>query len=255
MICAVVAAATLALPSREALIERWLHANHAHVASRLESPARTASPPPDLQVLAQREFGNAGRYRLTQPVPVEESKPWWVRAIDWVADRWQQFLSPIFNRVHVSQRQAVGIGDALLVLVGLALLLVVVSIVRNVRLSHAARVAAEPIVSGPGSRALYNHACDAANRGDYGSAALLLFAAMVTLLDRRGAVAGSRSATVGDLRRELRTGNAKLVASFDAVAAPFVERAYAERPVDAPQWQRARSAFDNLSVILSGVEG
>jgi hypothetical protein len=90
--------------------------------------------------------------------------------------------------------------------------------------------------------------------GEYGTAALLLFGATVALLDGRGAVAASRSATVGDLRRELRARDAPLVAAFDAVAAPFVEKAYAERRVDEPQWHRARDAFVVLShplVILS----
>jgi hypothetical protein len=74
----------------------------------------------------------------------------------------------------------------------------------------------------------------------------LLFAATVALLDRQGAVDGTASATVGDLRRELRAGNARLVGPFDAVAAPFVQEAYAERAVDEPQWHRARDAFATL---------
>jgi hypothetical protein len=49
----------------------------------------------------------------------------------------------------------------------------------------------------------------------------------------------------------LRAHDAPLIAAFDAVAAPFVQKAYAERSVDEPQWHRARDAF----VILSGVEG
>ena len=69
---------------------------------------------------------------------------------------------------------------------------------------------------------------------------------MVALLDRQGAVDASASATVGDLRRELRAHNARLVAPFDAVAAPFVQEAYAERTVDEPQWHRARDAFAAL---------
>jgi hypothetical protein len=69
---------------------------------------------------------------------------------------------------------------------------------------------------------------------------------MVALLDRRGAADGTASATVGDLRRELRASDARLVAPFDAVAAPFVQEAYAERAVDEPQWHRARDAFATL---------
>jgi hypothetical protein len=103
-----------------------------------------------------------------------------------------------------------------------------------------------PLAETPSPRALYQQACDAANRRDYGNAALLLFAATVALLDRQGAVEADRSATVGDFRRALRTRNAALIPSFDAVAAPFVQRAYAERAVGEAQWQTARSAFESL---------
>ena len=103
----------------------------------------------------------------------------------------------------------------------------------------------------PAPTALYRLACAAASRADYGGAALLLFAATVALLDREGAVDGSSSATVGDLRRELRARNAALIGAFDTVAGPFVQKAYAERAIDEPQWDRARHAF----VTLGGVEG
>jgi hypothetical protein len=56
---------------------------------------------------------------------------------------------------------------------------------------------------------------------------------------------------VGDLRRELRAGDAALVPAFDAVAEPFVARAYAERAVDAPQWSRARAAYDSFVALSS----
>jgi hypothetical protein len=253
VIAAIVAAAALATPSREALIARWLHGNHAHTAAHLSSPLRNApGPPANLQALAQRELAVPGRYQLGE-ASAPYTEPWWVRVVRWLHDRWEQFWRALFGRVHVGESTANHIGDALLTLVGLALLYAAWLILRNVsRARSAARPRGEPLAALPDPQSLYQRACDAANRGEYGPAALLLFAATVALLDGRGAIAESESATVGDLRRALRSINAKLIPQFDAVAAPFVQRAYAERNVDAPQWQRARLAF---TVIMSGVQG
>jgi hypothetical protein len=259
MIAAV--AATLALtPSREALIERWLRANRTHSVDRLDSApriaAKTAGATPDLRALAERELGVVGRYQLAEPPPPPAAEPWWVRVWRWIDGRWQQLWRALFGRVHVGKEEAASIGDVLLVIVGLVLFFVVIRLLRNVQLARsAARVESEPFEESPTPRALYKQACNAATRGDYGTAALLLFAATVALLDRRGAVDAASSATVGDFRRELRARNVALTAAFDAVAAPFVQKAYAERAVDEPQWQRARAAFVTLSggspVILS----
>jgi hypothetical protein len=248
VICALVAAAALVTPSREELIDRWLHANRAHSVARLESPARNGGPPRDLRALAQRELAVPGRYQLTAPAPAARSEPWWARAWDWVTDRWRQLWKTLSSRVHVSERAANGIGDGLLVLIGLVLLFVAARILRGIQISRsAARVHAEPLAASLDPQALYRDACAAATRGEYGNAALLLFAATVALLDRRGAAAGGRSATVGDLRRELRGRDATLIPAFDAVSAAFVEKAYAERVVDAPQWRRAQTAFETLA--------
>jgi hypothetical protein len=71
----------------------------------------------------------------------------------------------------------------------------------------------------------------------------LLFAATVVALDLRGVVTEDPSATVGDLRRALRSRQTELVPPFDAVAAPFVASAYAERAVEPADWERAHAAF------------
>ncbi len=150
--------------------------------------------------------------------------------------------------MHVGRQAAASIGDVLLLIVGAVFLVVVVRLLRNLQLARSeARSRSEPLATPPDPQSLYRDACDAANRGDYGGAALLLFAATVALLDGRGALRANRSATVGDLRRTLRAGNAALVAPFDAVAAPFVERAYGERAIEEPQWHRARTAFESMA--------
>ncbi len=251
MIVAAAAMLALAAPSREGLIERWLRANAAHSAARLESAPRVALPvhaPPNLGALARRELDIAGRYQLAEPSSaVAATQPWWLRVLRWLGDWWQRLWGAAFSRVHVGKQQAASIGDVLLLLIGLILLFVVVRLVGNLQLARSdLRRNTEPLTPAPNPLSLYGRACEAASRGAYGNAALLLFSATVALLDGRGAVEAGRSATVGDLRRELRAHDAALVEPFDAVAAPFVEKAYAERPVEQPQWNRARDAFDRL---------
>jgi hypothetical protein len=252
VIVAVAATLALAVPSRNALTERWLRANPAHTLARLNSVPPgfahgTATAPPDLRALAQHELDTAGRYRLSQPVRAP-AKSWWERALEWLADRWQKGWNAVFGRVHVGKQQAASIGDVLLLLVGLLLIFVVMRLVREIYLAReAASTLFEPLAIPPSPRALYKRACDRANAGDYGNAALLLFAATVAFLDRRGAVDASSTATVGDLRRSLRARYAAWLTPFDTVAAPFVQTAYAERPIDEAQWQRAEAAYAILA--------
>ncbi|MGB8908049.1 MAG: hypothetical protein WCC84_04830 [Candidatus Cybelea sp.] len=247
MIVAATAAFALAAPPRDALIERWLRANRTHSMARLQSapPVRTAEPP-DLRGLAERELATPGRYRLSSSA-VDVWEPWWMRVWEWLSERWQHLWNAIFARVHVGRAAAASIGDVLLALIGLLLIFVVVRLLTNFHLARStALLDSTPLEGQPSPRTLYKEACNAAGRGDYGAAAVLLFAATVALLDRQGTVEAARSATVGDFRRALRRGNAALIPSFDAVAAPFVQRAYAERAVDELQWRHAREAFESL---------
>ena len=253
MIVALAATLAVATPSREDLIERWLQANPAHSAARLDSgPRDVVAAPPDLMKLAQRELATPGRYRLTQPIAAPASEPLWLRVWRWIGDRWQQLWHAIFGRVRVGRAQAASIGDVLLFAVGALLLYIVIRLVREIQFARsAAGAVAEPLAEATSPRRLYNRACAAAAAGDYGYGAMLLFAATVALLDRRGAVDLTSSATVGDLRRALRSRERALVPAFDAVAAPFVQRAYGDRTLDETQWTAARAAYDSLS----GAEG
>jgi hypothetical protein len=247
VIAALAATVGLTAPSRDALIERWVHANPTHAAARLQTPVRAVPAPPDLQSLAQRELAVPGRYQLSAPA-IAHADPWWLRPLRWVHDRLDAMWRALFGRVHVGERTAIRIGDVLLVLAGLALLCGIWLALRNVvRARSSPRINAEALGGAPDAQSLYRDACAASNRGDYGAAAVLLFAATIALLDGRGTIASGSSATVGDLRRALRSANADLVPPFDAVAAPFVERAYADRTVAEPQWQVAERAFLYLS--------
>lgn len=252
MIVAAAAALALATPSREVLVRRWMNANPVNTLARLNSGPRVSpsATVPDLRALAQREFAVAGRYRLSKAPPPHQSL--WSRFWSWIGDRLQAFWRTLFGRAHVGARAAANIGDALLVVLGVVLLYVLVRLLGSVQLARSqSRLRSEALDERPSPVALYNLARAAANAGDYGTAALLLFAATVALLDNKGAVELTSSSTVGDLRRALRGRDAMLVPPFDAVAAPFVQRLYAERIVDAPQWQRALAAFDQLSTSAS----
>ena len=161
---------------------------------------------------------------------------------------WDALWHAVFSRVHLGRATAASIGDVVLVIVGLLLLYVAIRLLREVQFARAQRRAkAEPLAEPPSPGALYDRARAAAGRGEYGAAALLLFTATIALLDNRGDVEVASSATVGDVRRALRARNAPLLSAFDAVAAPFVQAAYAERPIDAAHWDRANEAFEALS--------
>ncbi len=231
-----------------------MKANPVNTLVRLNSGPRVvpSATVPDLRALAQRELAVRGRYQLAKMPPPHQSL--WSRFWNWIGDRLQQLWRTLFGRAHVGPRAAANIGDALLVVLGAILLYALVRLLGSVQFARSAsRLRSEPLDERPSPLALYNLARAAANAGDYGAAALLLFAATVALLDGKGAVELSSSSTVGDLRRALRRRDAALVAPFDAVAAPFVQRLYAERAVDAPQWQNALTAFDQLSASASHV--
>lgn len=231
--------------SREALVARWLHANPKHSVASLDSHAPVGAPAPNLQALVQHELAT-GHYRLNEFVAPPPPESWWEQVLDWIRDRWDDLWKALSARVHVSPAGASAIGDVILVVVAVVLVLVALRLFYGLQISRAAkRAAAQPLEPPPDPDALFRQACDAASRGEYGAAALLLFAATIALLDGR-AIDVERSSTVGDLRRKLRGTDASLVKPFDEIATPFVRKAYAERAVDEPQWQRARQAFGLL---------
>ncbi len=232
------------IAAASALIERWLHADRTHTLARLHAvqpPVNTAVP--NLHALVRRELSVPGRYRLAAPATAQPS--WWAAAWAWAAERWSAFWHAVFGRVHVGKETAATLGDVLLAIVALVLVVTAVRLLRNLHIARAARSGARSELLGDAlsSRVLYDRACEAGSRGDYATAALLLFRATVLLLDRNGALAADDSATVGDVRRELRARNAALLAPFDDVAMPFVQTAYAERPPEEPQWRDARTAY------------
>lgn len=239
--------ALAAAPQRDRLIERWERTDRTHTQARLEATVRgSRAAAPDLAALAMRELATRGRYQIAEP-PAAPHEPWWMAPLRWIGDRWDQLWRRISSRVHVGRNTAANVGDVVLVLLGLLILFVVVRLLVNLQIARdASRNESVPLDETPSPRALYKAACAAAAQGDYGTATLLLFAAMLALFEQRGNLRPATSATIGDLRRELRGNDASLVGTFDAVAALFIQRAYAERRIDQSQWDRARAAFDRV---------
>lgn len=253
MILAAAAAYALATPARDALLERWRHANPAHLHRLLDAPpARAVEPRANLHALAQRELSGPG-YQLTTPVVATvRGEPWWLRAWTAFSNWWSKLWHALFAHARLGRRTTIAIGDVLIALVALVLIVVAFRLVRELQIERSrANRNAQLLTELPDAAMLHRRAREAAARGDYGAAALLLFAATIALLDKRGAIALTSSATVGELRRDLRSRDAALLGPFDTVAAPFVQRAYADRPITLGEWEHAQTAF----VTLSGVEG
>jgi hypothetical protein len=232
--------------AREALIARWTAASH-HSARLLEPTAPVTSPPANLRALAAAELTAPGRYHLTAAVAPASGIPFWTRVWTWLYDRWMDLWKAAFGSAHLGRAGAVAIGDVLIAIVALAIVVVAIRLLASLSLEGRRLSAAEPLESAADSRALYAAACDRARRGEYARASQLLFAATIAALALRGLVRDDRSATVGDFRRDLRRDDASLIAPFDSVSNAFVTGAYAEQPVDADQWERARAAYLSLA--------
>lgn len=251
MIGAAALVVALADPQRDVLIDRWLRANRAHAAIRLSDGPRSYAAmhgAPDLRELAAREFEIPGRYQIDEPQALAQ-EPWWIRPWRWLGDRWQAIWRRLFSGVHVGREAAADIGDVLLVILGLLVLFVAFRLLVNLQLVRVAPASdAAALEAAPSSRALYRAACAAAARGAYGTGVLLLFSATVQLLERRGDIRPSASATVGELRRQLRKSNGSMLPPFDAIAGLFVQRAFAERRIDEAQWESARATYERYLV-------
>lgn len=244
------AAAAGNAPTREALIVRWAAANHRSAQAWEHGPRAFATPPPSLRALATRELATAGRYRLA-PGRGPAAKPdvaWWMRAWNWLRDRWTQLWSAAFGRARLGRNGAMAIGDLLIAAAGLLILFVAYRLLAGFVFERRSRTGSFEAIDSPADApALYAAANDRARRGEYGAASRLLFAATISALALRGVVRNDRSATVGDFRGALRQRDAGLLALFDAVSSAFVTSAYAELPVDASAWERARLAYLSLA--------
>jgi len=251
-----------AASQRDALVAAWIGANDTQIAAihdpkerakakaafakvvaRLDETALPADLP-NFSAAARRELETPGRYHLAIAVAPPPARPWYQQIWDWLGEQFKNLWQLLYGRVHIGSGGSVAIGEVLIGLAVLALLFAVIRLLAEFQIDRRSRAAAVEALGAPqDARKLYERAHAAARNGDFAAASRLLFAASVVALDLRGVVSEDPSATVGDLRRALRSREAALVAPFDAVSAPFVASAYAERPVATADWERARDAF------------
>jgi hypothetical protein len=231
---------------REALTARWTQASRQTVPAdrRLRvgaAPSKTTLAP--LRDMARRELSVPGRYTLTVEARQPPAPTWWDRFVGWARDRWNAVWRALFGRLRISANAVTVAGD---VVIAVLVFIVAAAAVRLIALFGRRRsvVDVHPLVPKADAAQLYAAAAQRADRGEYAIAARLLFRATLALLDVRGTVRDDASATVGDIRRRL--PEREIVPAFDAVAAAFVAGTYAERPLDAAQWQRARDAYLSL---------
>jgi len=238
-------------PERRELLHRWQQASKANVPSsrQLSGSAPGAAPAPLLRALAAHELAIPGRYTLTAAAPQPKPIPtWWQRLWQWLADRWAALWKGLFSRIHVGRSGATTIGDVLIAFAAVVLLLAAFRLLGELQVERRGRSRFTSSENEPiRAHELYERACALARQGEYAAAARLLFSAMVAALDVRGLVRDDRTSTVGELRSVLRSHDAALVPAFNDVASAFVAATFAERPVEAREWERARDAYRALA--------
>lgn len=245
---AVLAVVLTTSTQRDALTSRWTHASHAAIPGNRKLPHGVA-PSQDslapLHALAVAELSVPGRYHLHDAAAPAPSQTWWERLWGWLSDRWNALTQALFGRVHVNPTVAGVVGDVVIALLVLAVAAAAIRIIVVYGRRSARAASVRALNPAADAAALYAMAAERAERGEYAAAAQLLFRATLAMLDVRGTLRDDASATVGEIRRSL--SERDLVRAFDAVATMFVAGTYAERPLDAAEWERARDAYLTLA--------
>jgi hypothetical protein len=238
----------LAAPPLEA---HWLAAARAPSAARAAETLRTRDGsirvPADADARVRRELSVAGRYRLV-PSAVVRRPAWWQILTQWIRDRWDAFWNALRDTVHIGAKGQMFVGDLLVVLFVLIIGVLAARMLAAFQFQrNDARVALSELEPQRSAHALFMRASAAAERGDYGVAVRLLFAAAVTLLDLRGVVRDDASATVNELQRELSERGSQIRAPFVEIADAYTAVAYAENPVDRAAWTHVCRAYEALA--------
>lgn len=203
----------------------------------------SAQPPRDIVAAVRAELATPGRYHLNvarrhQSI-VEEI---W----RWVAAHWHAFWENLLRHFPVSRGGATLIGDAVVIVCLLAAVFVAVQLLIRLELESAQRAPSVPLRAPRNAQSFAIAAAQAAAEGDFTRAVRLLFIAAVTLLDLRGVVRDERSATINELRREVRARDAQLEPPFITLARAYTSAAYAEEPLGQDAWARAQDAYAQL---------
>jgi hypothetical protein len=209
------------------------------------------SPPVDIVRAVREELATPGRYHFGHVQSAVQGS--------WLQLLWNRFtnfaasvLRTLFAHLHVGSREASMFGDVLVVLS----LLIVAGVLAAALIAlrgwqpNVTRYRFEP-QRRRSSENILRDATQAAAGGEFARAVRLLFRASVVLLAERGLVTDRQSATVNELRRNVRAEGAASRPAFDTVAAVFTAAAYAQRDVDARAWEEARAAYDDLQRNLT----
>jgi len=215
--------------------------------ARMRAGAPLGSPSGDPRAAAARELATPGRYDLAGDASVRREKTPWERLRDWIGRQFDKLWNALGRNVHLGSRDLNVVGDLLLLLAAGALVFAVARLIASLTIERSRKHGvAGALENGRNAHALYLQACTLAANGAYAEAARTLFLAATTALDLRGVVRDDAAATVGEMRRTLRSRNAVALAPFDDVAAPFVAAAYAEREVAPAEWERAVEGYRAL---------
>lgn len=201
-------------------------------------PAFGQRPPADPHAIARAILAEP-RFRI-RVAPVRTA--WWTPITKWLGDRWHQLIDAFTHHVKIGTGASIAIGDLLLIaVIGLVVVVTVRLILQYVREAAPAEHARR-LESHASSEDLYADAQNAAQQGEYARAIALLFSGALAALDVRGVVHDDPSHTVNECRREVRARAPQCSAPFDIIARAFSAVVYADAPVSAEQWERAREA-------------
>ncbi|GAC1657112.1 MAG: hypothetical protein NVS9B12_09060 [Vulcanimicrobiaceae bacterium] len=200
---------------------------------------------PNAQPLARQIVSN-GRifhFESVQPTP---PKTWWDRLRGWVWERWQAMLRALFGKHRLGGTASIAVADMVLVLSILAFLWVLVRILWHYGRVETQLWEAADLPAGDNPAKLCARADEEASLGRYANAVAHLFAATLAVLRRRGVLSTDESETIGQLRRRVRTAIPASVSSFEALSAALTLAVYADAPLHAADWERARSAYTDV---------
>lgn len=201
-------------------------------------------PPHDIVRAVQTELATPGRYHLHV---VHQSSSWLQAVWSWLVDRFGWFIRLLTSHVHVGKTGATVFGDGLVLFAILVVTFVAARLLMSLQLESDRLGDPQSLLPARNAQALSRTAAALAASGDYARAIRMLFAAAIVLLDLRGAVVDDESATINQLRRELRTRGSVAEVPFSEIARVYTTVAYAESGVDESMWQRAHEAYSRMS--------
>jgi hypothetical protein len=204
-------------------------------------------PPHDIVRAVRDELATPGLYHLyASPAAVRHS--WFWILMQWLIDRLLAFERALASHVKIGRDATSILGDAIVLLCVIAVAAAVAHMLMSLQSEGRRRAAVTPLASRRSAQAIAHQASQVAASGEYAKATRLLFNAAVAMLDVRGIVRDDESATVNELRRQLRQRAPDDEREFAEIARFYSAAAYAEYPLDADAWTRAMDAYQTLVV-------